>query len=501
MIDDNGSDCGGMPGDVADLLRRGDGDLDDGYQRWEDDRVSAGQVTTDPDPGDDASLDWVPFPVHLIPAPISTYVSKSAQAIGCDSALVALPMLASLAGAVGNAARLRIKKGWYEPCVIWSAVVGESGSNKSTGVSAGTRFINEHHKRKADEFRDLLVKFQKDRETWKARNPGSKRSVEDPEPAEPHHDRILVSDATVEALARVLSKNHRGVLCVVDELAGLLRSFNAYKRGGGDAEKWLSMFRAEQVTIDRKIDLHPTIIPSASVSLTGGIQPGVMRELFSGVNTENGLLARFLISHPPDRPKRWTDSEVDSETAKEAARVFRRLLALPVTDDKRSRYRLSLQARQRFAKFVNDHNATAATHHGPVRAAYAKLEAYGGRLALLFHLIDLACGRVPGKRWEVNSCSVDAAVEVVEWFAHETRRVYRGMAGGQSADDAELVKLIRENGGRITARELAHKSRKYRSPGSANEALERIRKLGLGRWETVQTSGRPSDVFVLNVTR
>ena len=89
---------------------------------------------------------------------------------------------------------------------------------------------------------------------------------------------MVVSDATVEAMAAVLADNPRGVLNAWDELSGWLGGFDRYATGNGssDASAWLSMHDGETLIVDRKTGQRVTIVPLASVSITGGIQPAIL---------------------------------------------------------------------------------------------------------------------------------------------------------------------------------------------------------------------------------
>jgi hypothetical protein len=73
--------------------------------------------------------EWRPFPTKCLPAPWNKFVRQGAAALRCDEALVALPVLTALAGAIGNTRRVHIGAEWYEPAVIWSCVVAESGGS------------------------------------------------------------------------------------------------------------------------------------------------------------------------------------------------------------------------------------------------------------------------------------------------------------------------------------------------------------------------------------
>src|SRR5262249_43493926 len=59
------------------------------------------------------------FPLEALPEPVRAYVDASAAAIGCDHSYVALPMLSTLAAAIGNTRRALLKPGWSEPAIVW----------------------------------------------------------------------------------------------------------------------------------------------------------------------------------------------------------------------------------------------------------------------------------------------------------------------------------------------------------------------------------------------
>ena len=74
---------------------------------------------------------YQPFPLAALPAPVDEYVRQGGIALGCDPAFVALPALAVIASCIGNTRTIRLKRGWAEPAVIWSALVADSGTMKS----------------------------------------------------------------------------------------------------------------------------------------------------------------------------------------------------------------------------------------------------------------------------------------------------------------------------------------------------------------------------------
>lgn len=64
-----------------------------------------------------------PFPVDSLPAVIRAFVIEAASAIGCDASYIVLPILASLAAAIGSTYELEIKSTWRAKSILWFAVV------------------------------------------------------------------------------------------------------------------------------------------------------------------------------------------------------------------------------------------------------------------------------------------------------------------------------------------------------------------------------------------
>jgi hypothetical protein len=87
--------------------------------------------------------DWRPFPTRALPAQLEAFVKEAAAAIGCDESFVALPLLAGLAASAGNTRRVRLKSGWCEPMVLWTAIVAGSGQRKSPPFSLALKPLRE----------------------------------------------------------------------------------------------------------------------------------------------------------------------------------------------------------------------------------------------------------------------------------------------------------------------------------------------------------------------
>jgi hypothetical protein len=448
------------------------------------------------------------FPLDALPEPIRQYVADAADAIGCDPAFIAVPMLPVLAAAIGNTRRVELKKSWTEPAVTWAAVVAESGTHKSPGLDVALAHVRQKQDDAIKEWKEALADYEK--------------QVPEERGERPVCERFLVSDTTVEALAPVLQHMARGVLLGRDELGGWLNAMDAYKpKGkGGDVAHFLEMHRAGQLLVDRKSGRENVIyVPRAAVSIAGSIQPETLRRALGREHFEDGLAARFLLTMPPRQPRRWSEREIGADVQKAVARVFSRLYGLgfdPAHNDCRPTVLpLSKKAKDTWVAFYDAHAHEQADLEGDLAAAWSKLEAYCARLALVIELVkwaalpppkgntlaaQLAHGLGPDA---VRSASVGAAVKLVGWFGHEARRVYAAL--GDSDEERELRQLagwIQGRGGSASARELQQFGpARYRgSSEDAEAAVEQLVACGAGEWVPVNPGdkgGRPTRRFRL----
>jgi hypothetical protein len=419
---------------------------------------------------------WQPFPLDALPDAVRCYASEAATALGADAAFVALPLLSALGAAIGNTRRVRLKREWTEPPILWALIVGESGTLKSPALDLALEFTRQRQ-REAFAAHKLAMK------NWKYA-----RDEEESEADRPVCERFIAGDVTLEALACRLVDSPRGLLLSRDELAGWFRSFDAYRKGrGGDLAHYLTLHRAGDLILDRKTGERETIIvPRAFLAVTGGVQPGVLRRLFTTELFETGLPARFLLAMPP-RPRRcWTETEIHPDTRGRVERLFAAVWNLqPETDADGNPLPalvgLSKEGKAAWIDFFNQHADQHQERIGDLAAAWSKLEGYCARLALVFHCCRLAdAGEV--EAGAIDAECVENAARLVRWFAAEMERVYAALNESEGdMDRRELVELIRSRGGEITVRDLQRASRKYPTADAAHEALDALAKANLVR--------------------
>ena len=459
-------------------------------------------------------IPYEPFPVQELPHPIRGFVVASSASMHCDAAYVALPLLVSLASAVGNSRRVLLKPDWLEPCNLWGAAVGRSGTGKSPGNDKGTQFAHEQdrlahkeYRKKREQYESTKQQFDRDYSKWR------KSKGDEPPPSRPNpppEARHVVSDTTVESVVSQLASSPRGLLLTRDELSGWFGSFGQYKQGHGLGEEalWIEMYGGRPVRVDRKSSGASVYAPRASVSITGGVTPTVLRRCLTPERIGSGMAARFLFIMPPEAPQLWSDASVDPNLVEEVRSVFRHLYSLTgqseTEEDGITPIDVPLSPGAR-AKFIEFHDALRREQpdlDDATNAAWSKFVGVAARIALVLHCVkDAVCPAWPPDQ-PIAEDAMAAAIAITKWFQNETRRVYAFLAEDVAARRLRLgLAVAHRRGGRATPRELqrAHPA-DFPDAEVAKSTLDALVGQGHGCWDRTvpgSSGGRPSEVFVL----
>jgi hypothetical protein len=420
--------------------------------------------------------------VDALPRVLKDFVLEGAAAIPCDPAQIALPVLVACSSAIGMTRRIMLKRSWKEPALLWGAAVMPSGSRKTPVLNLALAPLRDAQARAFTEHRKAMQEFDRAHETWKKQSELTRGN----EPRMPICERFIVSDITLEALTDRLQSSPRGLLCERDELSGWINSFNQYRKGqGGDVGLWLSMHSAGLISVDRK-GSKPIFCPYGFVALTGGIQPGILARGLTAENMENGLAARILMAMPPaTKSEAWSEQDMSDGTKSRYAELIAGLQQIPMTGQpgefEPADIPLSAAAKEHWIKFYNEHNAVTFTdRESNVAAMWSKIEGYCARLALIISTVRAVSEA--GDSGVIDAQSMLDGITLARWFGDEARRVYSTISQGDDDGRAELIECIQENGGCITPRELSHRCRRYRKPGTARAAIDKLAADGLGAW-------------------
>ncbi len=463
---------------------------------------------TEPEPRP-KSRAFQPFPVSELPNDVRKYVVQCAESSGYDVSFVVLPLLSTLASAIGNSTRIALNSEWEAPSVLWTVIVGESGTMKSPALKHALKPIRKIQRARFKEYRRECQEYE--RQILESRASPSCAGSKDPScasgpPTKPVAARFCVQDTTVEALMVTLEQNPKGVLLVKDELSGWF-AFGTYKRGGGkdDVAHWLQMYDADELINDRK-GSGTMYIPYGAVSIAGGIQPNVLKRVIGQEHRDNGLFARFLIADPPRRAKQWREAKVDPALSMEMDLLFENLCGLKMNLNEQGEQcpfilQLNPGAKELWVQFVNEHGREQLDYTGDRAAALVKLEGAAARLALIHFLVRVVSGESVADPHSVDETSVRAGIRMARWFKDEMLRVYDLQAeSDEEADLRTMRELIERRGGAVSIRDW----QRLRSHPTSAEAREELSVLvDAGQAESFKippgpNGGRRSDGVCLN---
>jgi len=272
---------------------------------------------------------WHPFPVDLLPETVSRFVSEVSVANGCDPAGSAIAALVALGTAIGNSRRLRLKRGWVFPAILWGMLIARKGSVKTWALAPPIKPLDQ----KQEEYQVVhdreKANYEQKRAEYMTRSAKQRREEPPFTLKEPVKKRIVSRDTTDQKMVKNCAENPRGFCIFSDELSTLLLGMGQYCKDGkgGNAQSiFNSLFNGEGLESERISESR--YAPQAFVCIIGGIQPGLARQCFDKQAFESGFASRFMPVAPPPRIARWNNRTVSEETEQAYARLLFALLGL-----------------------------------------------------------------------------------------------------------------------------------------------------------------------------
>jgi hypothetical protein len=469
------------------------------------------------------------FDADLLPETLRPWCVDIAERMQCPLDFVAVAAMVTVAAVVGRQVGIRPKQrdDWQVVPNVWGLEVGRPGVMKSPPMKEATRPLTRLEIQAKDEYEQALREHESRAMVAKARRKlaeqdlrrAIKKGDADPdkiaadtigeqEPP-PIRRRFILNDPTPEKAQVILAENPHGVLILRDEAQGFLRSLE--KPGREDARAFFTECWSGdgRFTVDR-IGRGTLDIPACCVSILATIQPGPLQSyLFDAVNGgkgDDGLMPRFQLAVWPDVSAEWrnVDRWPDTPARQQAFDLIESLASLDrftigaEQDDHNAVpfLRFAPEAQVAFNEWLGD--LERALRGGKLSAALeavlAKYRSLVPSLALLIHLAD-------GGGGPVTLSSLDRAVGWARYLYCHARRIYGAVPTPESEREAEPLDWIRERGGTVAVRDLAHGLRRFRgNAAGAEAALDALAKAGKGEWAPVppgSRGGRPTRVFRL----
>ena len=394
------------------------------------------------------------LPVDVLPPRLQEIINEANICLGFPKDYLAGAMLTAMAAVIGNTHTAEIMPGWKEYAILFTALVGSPGTNKSHPLSFAMQPLIDFDAEQAAIFGEAMKRYEAAMEL-----PPKERAAKgyDTNPIEPKRVRFTMQDVTPEAVHRILSENRRGLVLVSDELAGWFKNFNRYNNGS-ESEFWMSVFNHKVAMSDRKSSQSGVFIRNPFLCVIGTIQPKVLTELAAGNRNANGFMERILYVLPSVQSKvRWNRERKSPsfDIASAWREILSRLIDIVPAVDSCGEIipedvPFSPEALDRLFSWQNE-VTDRCNAEGSDTPIASKLEIYAVRFSLLLALADRACG---DEKKLIDADTVERAIRLTEYFRMTAAKV-QGIVSEDALTELQLAVLSELPGTFTTAEGVA----------------------------------------------
>jgi hypothetical protein len=483
----------------------------------EEDLAKSGEWRT-PEPFASTLPEVPAFDPGLLPASIRAWAEDIADRMQVPLDFPAVAITATLAGVCGCRASIQPKEldtSWVVVPNNYGMIVGSPSVLKSpliASVTAPVRAVEaewrKQHEEAMKEYDAASERATLDRSVWAEQY---KRAAKQgaPAPAEPESSvtkpvrrRLLIGDATWESSHEILAENPGGLYCVRDEMSGLLAGLDRQGREQERAYLLEAWNGDSSFTVDR-IGRGCTCVEHVCLSLFGGIQPdrlrGYLADALRNGPSNDGLIQRFQLAIWPDLPPTWryVDRPPDAAALRTAETIFRRIAEMDVQNPLLLRF--SQDAQALFVAWLSELEIRLRSGEMGVfmQSHLAKYRSLMPSLALLFSLADGL----------LQTVGIEHARQAADWCSyleHHAQRIYASRATPELNAASDLAAKLKK-GWKREQRTFSVLD-VYRNcwtglstPDEARAALLLLEDAGwTRRSSTPATTGRPSEIFVIN---
>ena len=344
------------------------------------------------------------FPVEVFPEPVKDLILELHKRMDAPIEYIACTFLIVASILMDGHYAINVNPGtnWIEHPILWLAIIGDPSQRKTPCLNIGKEILNEYDRILSTNFETELNEYNRNKEYYKRQKEKYKEAIKKGEnmelpiePEKPMKPRLMTQDITKETLAYLMninSKFHLGLAIYVDELAAFIKSWNQYKRGGGnDKEYFLASWSRERQNIVRKSDKSDYTF-DASHNIVGGIQPKVLYETLFGKGIEcyNGMIERWLYccsEYKETGISYNSDEEYDlSAFTKICQKIFSNVVLHPETINI---YQLDNEAKELFQTFRSKIVCLKRSgKYDDITQSYLEKQTrYTARLTLILHCI------------------------------------------------------------------------------------------------------------------
>lgn len=145
-----------------------------------------------------------PFPIDAIPDPLGKYLRDHGEAIGVPVDYLAAPSLSITGAVIGNRSWVQAKSSFKQYPILWTGVIGASGTAKSPALNAARMPLDILQREAKETFDRDLAQWEEEQ----GRDPSMRTG---PLGQRPQMEILYTTDITPEALAEIADRSQGSV--------------------------------------------------------------------------------------------------------------------------------------------------------------------------------------------------------------------------------------------------------------------------------------------------
>ena len=430
------------------------------------------------------------FPRGVLPPVLEDFAFTLGRIMGCDPAGLAMTALTNCAAAIPDSVKLKVKEHeqWTERACLWTGIIGPPSSKKSPTMKATATPLEKINYK-------LMKEYEQAVDLWHQTKEGDRGEF-------PLMKRVVIDDATTEAIQSVLKGSPQGVLCVQDELSALFGRIEKYGGKGGAADRafYLRLYNGGSYIVDR-VNRGSYQIDNASICLVGGIQPEKLREIANSFS-DDGMLQRIT-------PVFLSPSQVGcDEPIPDVAARYEQLIndlsghGAGFMGYSRLRFSPEAQSFRNEVECKNHELMSVEAFNTKLSARFGKYDGLFARLCVILHCIKTVGGNL---REDVDLATAQASYRLLyQYILPNDVCFYSGLLG--MADNHDLITdiagyILSKKCLSVSYRDLHRTTRKLKKTDhrDARRLFEQLAALG---WGTVDVDPNPHSPpkFTVNPT-
>ena len=418
----------------------------------------------------------------FLPKEIATPIIALANRLNLRPEAFAMSLIAGLSSTLARGTKLSIDgSGWVVRPNIYFALLANSSQKKSPILNSMIKTaLGEIQSKERADYETRLKEYEIEIEKYNVLKKKPEQLADnfpDGPPEKPVFKLKFTTNLTLEGVLKQLGQQERGLIAVCDELAGLFKSLNQYKSGGNDGEVIIELYDGGDMSIVRAKN-DPVPLESPLFSMVGGVQPGVLKELFAK-GDDNGNWARFCFVKQPLAATELNVDGGDIDISEPILSLYQNFSQIPLRH-----YKLTYQARTLYFEAHNRfEKARVASADHPMGNVWGKASGLIGKLAITLHGIKHACQwAIPPE--EIDPDVIESAIALTEFLVNQSRSIYAELMVQESSSlPAHLLKLVefikRQPDHTATVRDIVN-LKKAKDKSHAIELITELSDMGLG---------------------